>query len=89
MHEILSKKFFKIFFDFFSGENEQNGAQNNRSQNEMMCELGELADLDTVNDADPLNLLTDARFGTFENGIYRFLAIRGELGIINTLCGVI
>ena len=55
----------------------------------MMCELGELADLDTVNDADPLNLLTDARFGTFENGIYRFLAIRGELGIINTLCGVI
>ena len=28
----------------------------------MMCDLGELAELDTVNDADPLNLLTDARF---------------------------
>ena len=28
----------------------------------MMCDLGDLAELDTVNDADPLNLLTDARF---------------------------
>ena len=33
-----------------------------KSQNEIMCDLGELAELDTVNDADPLNLLTDARF---------------------------
>ena len=73
MHEILSKKSFQNnFFEFFSGENEQNGAQNNRSQNEMMCELGELADLDTVNDADPLNLLTDARFLIFFNSKKKF-----------------
>ena len=32
-----------------------------------MCDLGELAELDTVNDADPLNLLTDARFENLED----------------------
>lgn len=38
-----------------------------KSQNEIMCDLGELAELDTVNDADPLNLLTDARFENLED----------------------
>ena len=71
--KFYQKKVFKIFFfEFFSGENEQNGAQNSRSQNEMMCELGELADLDTVNDADPLNLLTDARFLNFSKTLKSF-----------------
>jgi len=38
----------------------EKGDNEPKSQNEMMCDLGELAELDTVNDADPLNLLTDA-----------------------------